>query len=107
MEKSKILNLVKDIMIDIAGGILIAVGVYNFASAAKFPMTGFNGIALIFYHLFGTPIGTVTMLLNIPVALITYPILGKRFFLRSVRSIIITGCLPRSAAESFPVWDLP
>lgn len=104
MDKSKFLKLAEDIMIDIVGGILIAVGVYNFASAAKFPMTGFNGIALIFYHLFGTPIGTVTMLLNIPVAFITYPILGKRFFLRSVRSIIITSVIMDVVAPLFPIY---
>ena len=48
-----------DILMDIVGGILIALGTYNFAAAAKFPMVGLNGIALIFYHLLGTPIGLV------------------------------------------------
>ena len=53
MNKKKNMNLAIDILVDIVGGILIAIGVYNFAAAAKFPMVGFNGIALIFYHLFG------------------------------------------------------
>lgn len=49
MNQNKALELTKDIATDIIGGILIAVGVYNFAAAAKFPMVGVNGIALIFY----------------------------------------------------------
>ena len=49
MNQNKVLELTKDIATDIIGGILIAVGVYNFAAAAKFPMAGVNGIALIFY----------------------------------------------------------
>ena len=53
MNQNKVLELTKDIATDIIGGILIAVGVYNFAAAAKFPMAGVNGIALIFYQLFG------------------------------------------------------
>ena len=40
MNQNKALELTKDIATDIIGGILIAVGVYNFAAAAKFPMVG-------------------------------------------------------------------
>ena len=58
-----------DILVDIAAGVLIALGTYNFATAAKFPMSGFNGIGLIFYHLWGLPIGIVALVLNIPVAI--------------------------------------
>ena len=36
-----------DILVDILGGILIALGTYNFAALAQFPMAGLNGIALI------------------------------------------------------------
>lgn len=39
-------ELAIDILIDFVGGFLIAVGIYNFAAKAQFPMTGFSGIAL-------------------------------------------------------------
>lgn len=94
-----------DILMDIIGGILIAVGTYNFAATAKFPMVGFNGIALIFYHLFRLPIGTVAMLLNIPVAIACFKILGKDFFVRSVRTIIITSVIMDVIAPMFPVYS--
>ena len=71
---------------------------------AKFPMVGFNGIALIFYHLFGLPIGTVAMLLNIPVAIVCFRILGKDFFIRSIRTIIITSVIMDVVAPMFPVY---
>ena len=98
------MNLAIDILVDIVGGILIAIGVYNFAAAAKFPMVGFNGIALIFYHLFGWPIGTTALLLNIPVALFTFRILGRSFFLRSVRTIFITSFIIDVIAPLFPTY---
>ena len=81
MTKNQAQNLFIDILTDLAGGILIAVGVYNFAANAQFPMVGFNGIALIFYHLFGAPIGITAMLLNIPVAIACFRILGRQFFM--------------------------
>nr|WP_317282650.1 YitT family protein [uncultured Sellimonas sp.] len=104
MKKLNTKKLSIDILIDIIGGILIAIGTYNFAAMAKFPMVGFNGIALIFYHLFGLPIGTVAMLLNIPVAIVCFRILGKDFFLRSVRTIIITSIIMDVIAPMFPVY---
>lgn len=105
MNQNKTIELIKDICIDIIGGILIAVGVYNFAAAAKFPMVGFNGIALIFYHLFGWPIGTVAMLMNIPVAIFCFRILGRKFFLRSVRTILITSIIMDVVAPMFPLYQ--
>ena len=94
-----------DILVDILGGILIALGTYNFASLAQFPMAGLNGIALIFYHLFGFPIGRTALLLNIPIALICFPILGRQYFLRSIRTIFITSVIMDYLAPLFPVYS--
>lgn len=94
-----------DIFIDILGGIFIALGTYNFAAAAEFPMVGVNGIALIFYQLWGLPIGCTAMLLNIPIAVFCFKVLGRRFFLRSVRTILITSFLMDYAAPLFPVYE--
>ena len=94
-----------DIFVDILGGIFIALGTYNFAAAAEFPMVGVNGIALIFYHLWGLPIGRTAMLLNIPIALLCFKVLGRQFFLRSVRTILITSFLMDYAAPLFPLYE--
>ena len=73
-----------DILVDIAASILIAVGVYNFALHANFPVAGFSGIAIICYHLFKIPVGIGTILLNIPVAIFCYKFLHF-FFLHVVQ----------------------
>ncbi|HAG56747.1 MAG TPA: hypothetical protein DCL14_01795, partial [Ruminococcaceae bacterium] len=76
----------------IAGGcILIAVGIYNFAVQAEFPMTGFSGISIILYRLLNIPIGLSTILLNIPVAILCYRLLGRKFFVSSLRCMIISS----------------
>lgn len=104
MKKMNIKELCIDIAVDIIGGILIALSAYNFASAAAFPMVGLNGIGLIFYHLFGLPIGAVSFVLNIPITLICYKLLGKAFLLRSLRTIIITSFIMDVVAPLFPVY---
>lgn len=94
-----------DILIDISGGLLIAIAAYNFASAANFPMVGFNGIGLILYHLFGLPIGTTAFVLNIPVAAACCKLLGRGFLLRSMRTIVITSLIMDFAAPLIPIYE--
>lgn len=94
-----------DLLIDVIGGILIAIAVYNFSLEAKFPMTGLAGIAIIIYHLFGLPLGVTTMLLNIPIAIGCYRILGRNFFIRSIKSIIISSVIIDVVAPMLPVYS--
>lgn len=67
-----------DVLVDIVAGFLIAIGVYNFALNANFPVAGFSGIAIIMYHLMGLPVGAGTILLNVPVADFLLQISRKR-----------------------------
>lgn len=105
MGRSKGKELAIDIMIDIVGNMLIAIGVYNFAANSGFPVAGISGIALIFYHLFGLPIGVMTVVLNIPIILLCYKLLGKEFLLRSLKTMIIAWPLMDIVAPMLPVYS--
>lgn len=94
-----------DILVDLVAGTIIAVGVYNFALHADFPVAGFSGIAIILYHLLGLPVGIGTILLNIPVAVLCYKFLGRTFFLKSLKSMVITSVLMDYVAPLFPVYE--
>ncbi|MDD3401937.1 MAG: YitT family protein [Hespellia sp.] len=98
-------KLAYDIMIDVVAGVLIAIGVYNFAANSGFPLAGVSGLALIGYHLFGFPIGVTTMALNLPIAVGCYRTLGREFFVRSVRSVIITSVIVDVVAPFFPTYS--
>ena len=94
-----------DILVDMVAGLLIAVGVYNFALNANFPVEGFSGIAIIFYHLFGLPVGVGLFLLNSPAAIFSYKLLGRTFFLKSIKSTIITSLIMDHVAPLLPVYN--
>ncbi len=94
-----------DCLAEVAGSLLIALGIYNFAVAAQFPMTGFSGLSIILYRLAGIPIGMSTMLLNIPVALLCYKLLGRGFFLRSLRCMVISSLIIDWVAPLLPVYQ--
>ena len=66
MNKSHVKTLMIDILCDIVGGILYAMGIYTFAKTADFAPGGISGLALIMNYLWGLPIGTMTLILNIP-----------------------------------------
>lgn len=93
-----------DTLVEIAGSILTGVAIYNFALPAKFPMTGFSGLALILYRLFDLPIGVMTIVLNIPVAILCYRVLGRRFFLCSVRCMILSSLFVDYIAPMLPQY---
>ncbi len=103
-QKISVKELLVDIVVDIIAGVLIAAGVYNFAAAQGFPMVGFNGVALILYQLFRFPIGTTVLILNIPAVLLCFKQMGRRFFIKSVKSIAITSVIIDTVAPLFPVY---
>lgn len=94
-----------DILVDIVGNMLIAIGVYNFAANSGFPVAGISGVALIFYHLFGLPIGTMTIVLNVPIIILCYKVLGKKFLLRSLKTMLIQWPLMDFIAPMLPVYE--
>lgn len=98
-------ELLLDIFWEVTGSILIAAAIYNFALNASFPMTGFSGIALIFYRLYGFPIGLTTLILNIPVAILCYRLIGREFMIKSLRCILISSFIMDYIAPLFPAYN--
>ena len=103
--KEKMKKFCVGVLIDLASGFCLAAAIYSFAVPAGFPMTGISGIAMILYQFFGTPIGTMNVVLNIPIALFCYKTLGKRFYLNSVKTILITSAVMDLLGPVFPVYQ--
>ena len=105
MNWKKIKEIAIDVGADVLGGLLISIGVYNFAVASGFPVAGVSGIAVLFYHFFHIPIGIITILLNIPIVLVCYRLLGKRFFWKSVKTMLISNFMIDQIAPLLPVYQ--
>ena len=96
-----------DIAWETVGSFLVAIGIYNFAVHAQFPLTGFSGIAMILYRLWGFPIGVSTIFLNIPVALLCFRLIGKSFMIKSLRCMVISSLMVDWLAPLLPVYQGP
>ena len=80
-----------DILYDIAGSILYAAGIYTFAGNAGFAPGGVSGLALILNYLMGLPVGTVSLLFNIPLVIISYRAVGRSLLAKSAKTMVISS----------------
>ena len=88
MNKERIKSVFMDCLFDLAGSVLYSMSIYTFAKMADFAPGGISGLALIMNHLWGTPIGLMTLVLNIPLILISYKVVGKQFLFKTARTMI-------------------
>ncbi len=68
---------------------------------------GLTGIAMVFNYLFGAPVGTVSLLMNVPLFLIGYRAMGRVFVFRSLIAAVLFSLmidlLPLPAATMDPL----
>lgn len=105
MDRKKIKELGIDLLYDVMGSFLVSIGIYNFATASKFPVTGVSGIAQVLYLLLGLPIGTMTTIINIPIILVCGRVLGLKFMLKSFKTMLISMFFMDVVAPLFPVYQ--
>jgi uncharacterized membrane-anchored protein YitT (DUF2179 family) len=75
----------------VAGAILISVGYVFFITPHKIVPGGIYGISIILHHSFGTPVGLVALLFNIPLTIMGIKVLGPRFGAKTITGFVLTS----------------
>ncbi len=101
MTRNKYTNL----LLQTVGCFISAAGIYSFAVASGVPVTGIAGLCAILYRLFGIPMGLSNVLINIPIILFSYKLLGKSFFLRSVYCMALFALFTDYLLPQLPVYQ--
>ena len=91
--KSKLKLFITDTAFFILGGVLYSLSINCFLSKNQILNGGFTGFATVINYLFGLPIGTVILFLNIPLFIISYKKLGIRFVVSSFWATFIMSAL--------------
>jgi len=81
----------RDAALIIVGTFILAVGIVFFIAPYKFVPGGVYGISIVIHHLLGTPIGMVSLCMDIPLLLIGIKVLGSRFGIKTVAGIVLTA----------------
>ncbi len=92
MDKKLKRNLIQHLGI-IAGSILFAIAYSWFLVPYKIAPGGIGGLGQILFHFFNIPIGVSMIMFNVPLFIMSFIFLGKRFGLRSLFGMFTTSIL--------------
>lgn len=84
MLKENVKKAIKEVLGTIIGSAIIAFGVSSFLLPNQLSSGGISGIATITYYLLKIPMGTMIMLINIPLFIIAGYKIGKEYFIKSL-----------------------
>ncbi len=83
--KKIVLGLVKITI----GTMIMAIGIDLFLLPNQLSTGGFSGIGTVFYYLFGISVGTTMLVLNVPLFILSYFKVGKRFFFNAIIGTVL------------------
>ncbi len=83
-------QLFLNLFFETLGSFIFSIGIILFAKNAQFAPGGVSGIAIILNHLFSFfQVGSLTLLLNIPIIIFSFRFIGKNLLLRTLRTMFI------------------
>lgn len=103
LNKKNVQTFLIDTLYYIGGSILYSLALYTFALQANFAPGGISGLSIIINHYTGLPIGTLSLLLNVPLILISIKVLGRGFLLKSIWTMLINTLFLDVIFPHFPV----
>lgn len=89
MQKTK--SVVLDVLFMVAGSVIYAVGVNGFTAPNNIAPGGVTGVATMLNYLFGTPIGTVVLLINIPIVIWAIVEIGYKLVAKTSLAILLNS----------------
>ena len=90
-------RLPMDLLMDIVGGLIYAVGLNCFANPNDIAPGGMSGVAVILNYLFEIPMGITIFCVNIPLLLLAWRFLGHEFTLHSLKTILVWSVFLRGS----------
>ncbi len=101
----KVLGILKIYGILFCGALIAALGVSLFLAPVNMVAGGLSGIGIIVHTLCGFPVGSLMLLLNIPLFLLGFRCMGKTFLLRSLFGAFMFSALTDATAFMPPITD--
>ena len=89
VKQKKIKDLFLDVCGDIIGSFIFGIGIISFIGPANIAPGGVSSIALMINHFIPVPIGLTSFLINVPLLILSFLYLGKRFTFKTIRTLAI------------------
>ena len=89
-DKNSIWSVCYNLLLIFAGSVLCAVAIKGILVPKQFLAGGVTGLALLIHYVLPTlPVGVIYFLLNIPLFIVGWLFVGRRFFLYSIAGVVI------------------
>lgn len=98
-------SIVLDIIFILFGTSTYALGVHMFTVPNKIAPGGVTGLATVINYLTNLPIGTLVLVINIPLFILGLKFLGKRFMLKSALSLVWFSFIMDVVYKKIPVYQ--
>ena len=96
----------KELLLLIVGAIIYSIGTQCFITPADIAPGGAMGIALMVHHLTNLPVGTLTLCVNIPLLILAWFYLSRRFAIRTaITCIICSVMVDFVVAPNLPMYE--
>ena len=82
-------KFIKEICLTVIGVLILALGIGSFLLPNKLSSGGFTGIATVLFYFFKWNVGATIIVLNIPLFIIAFIRLGKRFIFKTILGTIL------------------
>lgn len=89
VKQKKIKDLFLDVCGDIIGSFIFGIGIISFIGPANIAPGGVSSIALMINYFIPVPIGLTSFLINVPLLILSFLYLGKRFTFKTIRTLAI------------------
>jgi uncharacterized membrane-anchored protein YitT (DUF2179 family) len=86
----------------LVGSVILAVGMNMFMIPNMLAPGGVSGLAVVLYHLFRLPVGATIILLNIPLFIVGYLVLGPRVVIQSLLGTFLFSIAVEATASFLP-----
>lgn len=82
-----------ELVFDVIASFLLGIGIFSFIEPVNIAPGGVSGLSLIIKYLWDVPIGAMSVIINIPLLILSFRYLGKRFTLSSMRTLLISSII--------------
>lgn len=86
-------KFIREYALIILGSVILSIAISAFLLPSQIGIGGVTGIAMVINNLFGIKIGLLTILLNIPLFVFGYKLIGSKFAVRSGFVVVISSML--------------
>lgn len=89
MKGTKYGTLLTDLLFDIVGCAIFSVAIQCFSAPNNIAPGGVSGISILINYVFGLPISVLSLVLNIPLLILAWLFLGRKFTLKTIKTVLV------------------